>query len=124
MRKLYGAAIVVAAIGLAGSVDAQQNQVDGVNIVYPINGSTVPVIDPAAGSLSSAMVGVSFSVSCRHFGGIARWSFNGSQIGSAEFVNRVSVQFDQKLPGGKNKFTVTSSCGQNKTGSVVFAVGQ
>ena len=38
MRKLYGAAIVVAAIGLAGAADAQQNQVDGVNIVYPIDG--------------------------------------------------------------------------------------
>ena len=101
MRGLCGALVLATAVGLAGAAQAQTGQVDGVNIVYPIHGSTYPITDPGPGGLKSAYFASSFSVKCRGGSHQVKWGFDGSgSLGSASFYDEVSVQFVHKLPGG------------------------
>ena len=100
MRNLYGILVVAAVVGLAGAAQAA-GQVDGVNIVYPIHGSTYPITDPGPGGLKSAYFASSFSVKCRGGPGTVEWGFNASAaLGSARFYDQTSMQFVHKLPGG------------------------
>jgi hypothetical protein len=57
-----------------------------VNIVYPISGHSYPITNPAPGTLKSAYVTASFSLTC-------------NSLGNAEFYDQISVQFVHKLPG-------------------------
>lgn len=92
-----------------------------VNIVYPINGESYPITDPVAGSLNSAYVTASFSLTCGGGPHSAKWGFDGNSLGGAEFYDQLSVQFVHKLPGGRHVFFVSSDCGDDK---VKFAIGQ
>ena len=123
MRGLCGALVLATAVGLAGAAQAQTGQVDGVNIVYPIHGSTYPITDPGPGGLKSAYFASSFSVTC---GGDhkVKWGFDGSaSLGSALFYDEVSVQFVHKLGGGTHVFYVTSACGKVPKAEVKFRLG-
>ncbi len=124
MRKLYGALVVAAAVGLAGAAQAQTGQVDGVNIVYPIHRGTYPITDPGPGGLKSAYFASSFSVKCRGGPHQVKWGFDGSaSLGGASFYDEVSVQFVHKLPGGTHVFWATSECGNIPRGEVKFRIG-
>ena len=124
MRGLCGALVLATAVGLAGAAQAQTGQVDGVNIVYPIHGSTYPITDPGPGGLKSAYFASSFSVKCRGGPGTVEWGFNASAaLGSARFYDQTSVQCVYKLRGGKRAFKVNSTCGQNPGGKVELKVG-
>ncbi len=90
-----------------------------VNIVYPINGSTYPITDPASGPLKSHYFTASFSVTC---GGdhSVEWGFDNQPVGEARFYDMISVQQVWKLPGGKHTFWVRSDCGEDE---VAFKIG-
>ena len=119
MIKHCGAIVLIAVLGLAGSAHA--DQVKGVNIVYPINGETYPITDPAPGPLSSAYFSVSFSVSCGGGQHEVKWFFDTSgAVGEASFYDQTSIQFVHKLPGGIHVFGVKSDCGSNR---VKFKIG-
>ena len=118
MKVLYGAIVLVAAVGLAGPASAQNK----VNIVYPIQGATYPITDPAPGTLSSHYLTASFSVTCSGGSHNVEWSFDTDTIGSAKFYDQISVQQVWKLPGGKHLFWVDAgNCGKER---VTFKVGQ
>jgi hypothetical protein len=105
-------------IGLAGVAKADQVK---VNIVYPINGATYPITDPAAGALDSAYFTTSFSVTCSGDHKV-QWGFDSSAaVGSSAFYDQTSVQFVYKLPGGSHVFWVKSDCGVNR---VKFRIGK
>ena len=124
MRGLYGVLVLAAVIGLAAPTPAA-GQVDGVNIVYPIDGATYPVTDPGPGGLSSALIAASFSVTCPGGTGRVDWKFDSSgPLGSVNFYDQTSVQFVYKLPGGIRTFEVRSTCGRNRSDSVKFTVGR
>lgn len=123
MRALYAALVLAAVFGLAGAAQAA-GQVDGVNIVYPIEGATYPITDPGPGVLSSAYFASSFSVKCSGGPGTVKWGFNASAaLGSARFYDQTSVQFVHKLPGGAHYFWVRSDCGLIQEGTVKFKIG-
>ncbi len=123
MRNLYGILVVAAVLGLAGAAQAA-GQVDGVNIVYPIEGAAYPITDPGPGGLKSAYFASSFSVKCRGGPGTVEWGFNASAaLGSARFYDQTSMQFVHKLPGGAHYFWVRSNCGQIREGTVKFRIG-
>ncbi len=126
MRGLYAALVFAAVFGLAAPAQAAgHGQVDGVNIVYPIDGSTYPNTDPVPGVLSSAFITASFSVTCPGQTGNVEWAFDSTgSLGSVAFYEQTSVQFVYKLPGGNRAFKVSSTCGQNRDGLVEFKVGQ
>lgn len=93
-----------------------------VNIVYPINGSTYPITDPAPGPLKSAYFTSSFSVTCGGGSHSVKWGFDASPaVGSSTFYDQTSIQFVHKLPGGNHVFWVKSDCGENK---VKFSIGK
>ena len=77
-----------------------------VNIVYPIQGGTYPITDPAATSLSSAYIALSFSATRGGGPYIACWTVDDDNLGEARFYDEVSVQQVWKLPGGKHRFYV------------------
>jgi len=79
-RKFKQLALVTIAMIFVGSVYAQVP----VNIVYPINGGSYPIADPATGALSSAYFTASFSVTCDGDHNV-EWGFDGSSTGSASF---------------------------------------
>jgi hypothetical protein len=91
------------------------------NIVYPINGETYPISDPAPGALDSAYVTASFSLTCAGGPHSVKWGFDNNGVGGAEFYDQLSVQFVHKLSGGQHTFFVLSKCGDDR---VEFAVGQ
>ncbi len=123
MRKLYGILVVAAVVGLAGAAQAA-GQVDGVNIVYPIEGRTYPITDPGPGGLDSAYFASSFSVKCGGGPRTVEGGFNASAaLGSVRFYNQTSVQFVHKLPGGAHYFWVKSGCGKIREGTVKFRIG-
>jgi hypothetical protein len=123
MKGLYGAVALIALVGLAGPTQAA-GQVDGVNIVYPIDGGTYPITDPGPGGLGSAYFASSFSVKCGGGPGTVEWGFNASAaLGSARFYDQTSVQFVHKLPGGAHYFWVRSDCGRVREGTVKFRIG-
>ncbi len=124
MRGLCGALVLATAVGLAGAAQAQTGQVDGVNIVYPIHGSTYPITDPGPVKLDSAYFASSFSVKCRGGSHQVKWGFDGSaSLGGASFYDEVSVQFVHKLKGGTHVFYVISECGKVPKGEVKFRIG-
>ncbi len=93
-----------------------------VNIVYPINGATYPITDPAPGPLRSAYFTSSFSVTCGGGSHNVKWGFDGEPaLGNAKFYDQTSVQFVHNLPGGSHIFWVKSDCGENK---VKFSIGK
>ena len=116
MRKWYGSLLLASLLALGGAAWAQVP----VNIVYPIDGSTVPLTDPAPGPLSSAYITVSFGVTC---GGdeSVEWGFDAfPPIGQARFYDQISVQQVYKLTGGPHVFWV-KACGTSD--QVQFQVG-
>ena len=116
MKKLYVLAFVAVLFALAGAAQAQAP----VNIVYPINGGTYPITNPAPGALFSAYFTSSFSVTCSGGAHGAKWGFDSTTVGSANFYDQFSAQFVHKLPGGWHTFWVTSDCGDSK---VRFFIG-
>ena len=91
-----------------------------VNIVYPVNGASYPLVDPAPGGVKSAYVTFSFSTTCPGGGNQVEWGVDGQTLGKADYYDQYSAQFVWKLPGGTHVFWVRSSCGQDK---VQFQVG-
>ena len=116
MKKLYVLAFAAVLFALAGAAQAQAP----VNIVYPINGGTYPITNPAPGVLFSAYFTSSFSVTCQGGAHSVKWGFDGTTVGSASFYDMFSAQFVHKLPGGWHTFTVSSDCGNS---SVRFYIG-
>ena len=118
MRKLYVAIVLAIVVGLTGLAYAQGK----VNIVYPIDGESYPITDPAPGRLSSAYITVSFSVTCGGGSHKVEWGFDRSgALGSATFYDQISVQFVYKLLGGSHVFWVKSNCGSD---AVKFIIGR
>lgn len=93
-----------------------------VNIVYPINGGSYPITDPAPGVLASAYFTASFSVTCDGGPHAVAWGFDASPaLGKAKFYDQISVQFVHKLPGGSHYFWVDAGdCGKAR---VKFKIG-
>lgn len=117
MRNPYVVIALAAGVGLAGLAYADQVK---VNIVYPINGATYPITDPAPGPLKSAYFPSSFSVTCPGDHKV-EWGFDSSPpVGTSMFYDETSVQFVYKLPGGGHVFWVRSNCAENK---VKFKIG-
>ncbi len=77
-----------------------------VNIVYPIDGGTYPITNPAASSLKSAYISLSFSATRSGGPYIVSWTVNDDELGEAKFYDQISVQQVWKLPGGKHRFYV------------------
>ena len=116
MKHLWKVLLIVAVIGLTGAAYAQN-----VTIVYPINGGTYPITDPGPGTLSSAYLTASFSVTCSGGSHAVKWGFDNDAIGSAKFYDQVSEQQVWKLPGGPHVFWVDAGkCGSEK---VKFRIG-
>ena len=92
-----------------------------VNIVYPIDGGTYPITDPAPGVLSSHYFTSSFSVTCGGGGHVVKWGFDSTTVGTATFYDMFSAQFVHKLPGGNHTFWVDAgNCGNSQ---VRFRIG-
>ncbi len=110
----------VAALGGA-SVALAQNEVD---IVYPVDGGTYPIMDPTPGSLSSAYITSGFRATCPGGPHRIEWGFGGPtpfmSLGNASFYDQLSAHFIHKLPGGAHYFEVKSECGSD---AVKFKVG-
>ena len=119
MKKLYVLNVLVIAAVLFALAGAAQAQAP-VNIVYPIDGGSYPITDPAPGALLSAYFTSSFSVTCQGGPHTAKWGFDGTTVGGANFYDQFSAQFVHKLPGGWHTFWVTSDCGDSK---VRFYIG-
>lgn len=116
MKKLYILAIAAVLFVLAGAAQAQTP----VNIVYPIDGGSYPITNPAPGALLSAYFTSSFSVTCPGGPWSVKWGFDSASVGGATFYDQFSAQFVHKLPGGWHTFWVSSDCGDSK---VRFYIG-
>lgn len=116
MRKLAFALAVLAFCLATAPASAQAP----VNIVYPIDGHSYPITDPAPGPLLSAYFTSSFSVTCQGGQHTVTWGFDSTTVGTATFYDQFSAQFVHKLPGGRHLFWVTSSCGDSR---VKFEIG-
>ena len=80
-----------------------------INIVYPIDGATYPVMDPPAAGLKSAYFTSSFGVTEAGGPYPVEWGFDTEPpLGSARYYDQMSAQFVWKLPGGKHRFWVRS----------------
>ncbi len=91
-----------------------------VTIVYPIDGETYPITDPAPGALHSHYFTASFSVTCQGDHDV-EWGFDGGSVGKARFYDMLSTQQVWKLPGGKHEFYVNAGrCGTER---VAFVIG-
>jgi len=110
---------IVAAAALSGLVGAASA---AVNIVYPIDGGTYPIADPAPGALNSTYFTTSFSVTCSGGGHGVKWGVDKIQLGQARFYDQLSEQQVWKLPGGKHVFWVDAGrrCGVQR---VRFKIG-
>ena len=118
MKKFYIVIVFITVIFFAGLVNGDQVN---VNIVYPINGASYPIMDPGSGKLRSTYFTSSFSVTCSGGTHKVEWGFdNGPAIGKSSFYDQTSIQFVHKLPGGPHVFWVKSDCGSNK---VKFTIG-
>lgn len=84
-----------------------------VNIVYPIDGASYPVVDiTPRGTVASTYLTASFSTTCEGGPYDVEWGFDGSTSGKGTFYDQMSVQFVAKLPAGPHEFWVTSGCGK------------
>ncbi len=90
-----------------------------VNIVYPIDGATYPIVDPSS-PIKSAYFTASFGTTCAGGPQTVQWGFDGNTLGEARFYDEFSAQFTHKLPAGKHTFWVRSECGKNE---VSFSIG-
>jgi hypothetical protein len=81
-----------------------------VNIIYPINGATLPRVSPAS-QAQSAYFAASFSVT--HDGGpwTVAWSVDGEALGTAKFYDQFTAQFTSKLGAGAHTLRVESPAG-------------
>jgi hypothetical protein len=116
MKKLPILTFVAVLLAFAGMAQAQAP----VNIVYPIDGGTYPITNPAPGPLDSAYFTSSFSVTCGGGPRNVRWGFDSTTLGSATFYDMFSAQFVHKLKGGDHIFWVISDCGESR---VSFRLG-
>ncbi len=117
MKKFYIGLFLTITVCFAGLANA-----DPVNIVYPINGGSYPIMDPGPGNLSSAYFTASFSVTCGGGSHNVKWGFDSAPaLGSSNFYDQTSIQFVHKLPGGRHVFWVKSDCGKNV---VKFNIGK
>jgi hypothetical protein len=91
-----------------------------VNIVYPVNGATYPIVDPHPPGVKSAYVTASFGTTCPGGPATVEWGFDRSTLGTAKFYDEFSAQFTWKLAAGTHVFWVKSKCGENR---VKFKVG-
>ena len=91
-----------------------------VNIVYPVDGGTYPIVDPGPGGVHSAYVTFSFGVTCQGGSRLVEWGVDGRTLGKAEYYDQFSAQFVWKVPGGTHMFWAKTDCGQ---GQVKFKVG-
>jgi len=116
-RKFSMAILFVTLIGFADTAVAQVP----VNIVYPINGSSYPIQDPASKGLKSAYFTASFSATCGGGSHKVEWGFDkGMSLGAVRFYDQTSLQFVHKLSGGVHVFWVQSDCGKDE---VKFKIG-
>lgn len=116
MKKLNVLVIAAVLFALAGAAQAQAP----VNIVYPIDGGSYPITNPAPGALLSAYFTSSFSVTCSGGAHSVKWGFDSATVGSASFYDMFSAQFVYKLAGGWHTFWVSSDCGDSR---VRFYIG-
>jgi hypothetical protein len=121
MRRALLTRIVIAAIVAVASGQSDADQVK-VNIAYPIDGATYPVMNPGPPALSSLYFTASFSVTCGGGPHKAEWGFDASpSLGAINFYDQTTLQFVHKLPGGTHSFWVTAAnCGRNQ---VKFRIG-
>lgn len=92
-----------------------------VNIVYPVDGGTYPIVDPGPGGrVSSAYLTFSFGVTCPGGGQAVKWGVDNDTLGEARYYDQFSAQFVMKIAGGTHQFWVKTDCGQ---GEVKFLVG-
>ena len=118
MNKQTQILIFIVLLGLTSIATADQVK---VNIVYPINGASYPVMDPAPAKINSAYFTSSFSVTCAGGGHNVKWGFDSAApLGNANFYDQTSIQFVYKLPAGTHVFWVKSDCGENR---VKFKIG-
>ena len=110
--------MIAAAIVCVASLASAQS----VNIVYPIDGRTYPIMDPSPGALHSAYFTSSFGVTCPGGGHAVKWGFDKTVIGTAQFYDQISEQQVWKLPGGAHVFWVDAGkCGTKR---VKFMIGR
>ena len=98
LKKLVVPSLALGSLLLSAPVDATINA--DVNIVYPLQGSTV-----------TNYFNSSFSTTCPGGANKVEWYFDGVLTGSAEFYDQFSAQFQNKLPSGNHSLKVVSSCG-------------
>ena len=91
-----------------------------VNIVYPVDGATYPLVDPSPGVVRSAYLTFSFGVTCPGGAQDVAWGVDSETLGKATYYDQFSAQFVWKLPGGTHTFWVKTDCGD---GRVKFSVG-
>ncbi len=89
-----------------------------VNIVYPIDGASYPIIDPDC-KVRSAYFTASFGATCAGGPRNIKWGFDSATLGSGKFYDQFSAQFTWKLPAGAHTFWVESACGN---ASVKFTI--
>ena len=90
-----------------------------VNIVYPIDGHSYPIIDPNC-KIDSGYFTFSFSATCSGGPVTVKWGINNDDLGKALFYDQFTAQFVHKLRKGTYEFWVDAGlCG---TGSVGFTI--
>ncbi len=95
-----------------------------INIVYPINGGSYPRTDPVTGSLRSAYLTFSFSLTSGGGPVTVTWGVNRSQLGEARFYDQYSTQQVWKVRGGRHRFWVRAKRGGTiVTDAVYFTAG-
>ena len=95
-----------------------------LNIVYPVDGATYPITDPAPGPLKSAYLTFSFCLTLPGGPAGVSWGVGGETLGEAKFYDQYSTQQVWKLPGGKHEFWVkTDNGGITYSDQVIFKVG-
>ena len=90
-----------------------------VNIVYPINGGSYPISNPAGNNLDSAYLTFSFSVTRGGGPSSVTWGVDNQTLGNADYYDMFSAQFVWKVAGGKHEFWVKGDSGSD---SVTFMV--
>ena len=93
-----------------------------VNIVYPIDGGTYPIID-ADCKVKSAYFTASFGVTCAGGPRTVKWGVDGTSLDSAKFYDQFSAQFTWKpgakvvsiTPPGRQTKSFTVQVGDNPT---------
>lgn len=91
-----------------------------IQIVYPINGASYPVI--TSDSLASAAYfTASFSITAAGGPYKIKWGFDGAPIGGATFYDQFSAQFTWELPAGEHTFHILCCKGEKKSIDFIIA---